>query len=271
MDYQTFEPCEDLLPFIKCFWTLEGPADTAISKQKILPDGCMEMIFHYGDLYEQYREDGTSFMQPRCFLYGQITTTLEIAATGTTGIFSVRFHPHGLAPLLGIDMEKLSNKATPLSEVFGKKIEALEQNVLAAESAAMRIGFIENFFLEIMQSQQGADQILKNCVAEIVSVQGNITVDQLASRTDTHRRKLERHFKTHVGLSPKGLSKAVRLQALVKRLRAGEFTTLTDLAYEYGYFDQAHFIKDFKDFTGVSPKQFFADNLQLTTLFSQKG
>src|SRR5690606_2569959 len=146
MDYQTYEPCEDLRPFIKCFWTLEGPQDAGVSKQKILPDGCMEMIFHYGDLYEQYRGDGTSFVQPRCFLYGQITTDLEIAPTGKTGIFSARFHPHGLAPLLMIEVERLANKATPLIEVFGEITKPLESNILSAQTTKERIVFLEDFF-----------------------------------------------------------------------------------------------------------------------------
>ena len=60
MNYQQYEPSTDLLPFIKCFWSIDAPASSVAEKQRIVPDGCMEMIFHYGDLYKQYMPDGSS-------------------------------------------------------------------------------------------------------------------------------------------------------------------------------------------------------------------
>jgi AraC-like DNA-binding protein len=68
-------------------------------------------------------------------------------------------------------------------------------------------------------------------------------------------------------MSPKQLSRVVRLQATLKMLEQNKFSTLTSLAHENGYYDQAHFIKDFKEFTGMSPKSFFSGNLKLAALF----
>jgi AraC-like DNA-binding protein len=72
-------------------------------------------------------------------------------------------------------------------------------------------------------------------------------------------------------MSPKQFSKISRLQAALKLIGQGAFNNLTDLALEAGYYDQAHFIKDFREFTGVSPKQFYADSLKLSALFMQAG
>jgi hypothetical protein len=101
MNYQQFEPGSDLSPLVKCYWTLESPATASPQKQRIVPDGCMEMIFHYGDLYQQY-VGSECLVQPRCFVFGQITQPLEIAPTGITGIFSVRFRPEGFMPIATI-------------------------------------------------------------------------------------------------------------------------------------------------------------------------
>ncbi|MGZ5220708.1 MAG: helix-turn-helix domain-containing protein, partial [Chitinophagaceae bacterium] len=79
---------------------------------------------------------------------------------------------------------------------------------------------------------------------------------------------MERKFVSAIGLSPKQLSRVVRLQATLKMLEQQNFGSLTSLAYENGYYDQAHFIKDFKEFTGTSPKFFFSENLKLATLFA---
>ncbi len=75
MNYQTFEPNQDLTPLIKCYWTLESPKEETPQKQTIVPDGCMEMIFHYGDLYRQYTENGNSIIQPRCFVKESLNFT----------------------------------------------------------------------------------------------------------------------------------------------------------------------------------------------------
>ena len=95
MNYQTFEPSKDLSTLVKCYWTLESPKEENEQQQTIVPDGCMEMIFHYCDLYKQYIENGNNIIQPRCFVIGQLTRPLEIEPTGETGIFSVRFYPDG--------------------------------------------------------------------------------------------------------------------------------------------------------------------------------
>ena len=91
MDYQTFEPNPTVNSFVKCYWTLVAPKEVIPQKQRIVPDGCMEMIFHHGDLFRQYAANGSFILQPRCFVFGQITTPLEIVPTGETGIFAVRF------------------------------------------------------------------------------------------------------------------------------------------------------------------------------------
>jgi transcriptional regulator GlxA family with amidase domain len=92
-------------------------------------------------------------------------------------------------------------------------------------------------------------------------------VSQLADKLNIHRRNLERRFETAVGMSPKQLSRIVRLQSTLKLLEQKKYSNLTSLAYESGYYDQAHFIKDFREFTGISPKSFFANNLRLSALF----
>ncbi len=95
MNYQVFDPCKDLSTLVKCYWTLESPIEDNPERQTIVPDGCMEMIFHYGDLYKQYVENGNHILQPKCFVIGQLSRPLEIEPIGEIGIFSVRFYPEG--------------------------------------------------------------------------------------------------------------------------------------------------------------------------------
>jgi len=268
MNYQVYTPIPELQSFVKCFWTLEDGGIEKPVKQRVLPDGCMEMIFHYGDLYQQYFEDGSSIIQPRSFVFGQITTYIEIAPTGITGLVAARFLPDGLTPFLEIPVSSLENKAVDISNVFGKKGKLLEQKVIAAASNAERIKLIESFLLSRLVDPQTINAIAKNCLDIIFQSQGQLAMVELAGKLKINRRSMERKFLLSIGMSPKQLSKVVRLQAALKMLEQRNFSSLTSLAYENGYYDQAHFIKDFKEFTGMSPKLFFSENLKLATLFA---
>jgi len=269
MNYQVYTPLPELQPFVKCFWTLDDDVvDENPVKQRVLPDGCMEMIFHYGNLYRQYFEDGSSIIQPRSFVFGQITTYIEIAPTGTTGLVAARFLPDGLKPFLEIPVSSLANKAVAISDVFGEKGKLLENNIIAAADNQQRIKLIESFLLSRLADPKTINAITKDCIDIIFQSQGQLDMVELAGKLKINRRNMERKFTTAIGMSPKQLSRVVRLQATLKMLDQKNFTSLTSLAYENGYYDQAHFIKDFKEFTGMSPKSFFSENLKLATLFA---
>jgi AraC-like DNA-binding protein len=268
MDYQVIDPSAELQPFVKCFWTLEDDASENPVKQRVVPDGCMEMIFHYGDLYRQYFEDGSSIIQPRCFVFGQITRFLEIEPTGVTGIVSARFHPDGLLPFINVPVKDLENKAVGLHELFSNNGKILEEEVIFKKTNADRIEIIEKFLLSFLELPQTIDKITKSCVDVILHSSGQLNLDELAGKLKINRRSIERKMSSAVGISPKQLAKIIRLQASMKMLEKKQFTSLTSLAYENGYYDQAHFIKDFKEFTGLSPKSFYADSLKLSTLFT---
>jgi len=267
MNYQTFKPSHDLTSLIKCYWTLETPKKQTLEKQTIVPDGCMEMIFHYGDLFRQYTENKISIIQPRCFVIGQLTQPLEIEPTGETGVFSVRFHPDGFLPFSTIPIKEMENKTISLEKLFGKDGEEIEQAILKANSTSERIKLIETFLLNRLADTETVDRIVKSTIETILTANGQLSIDEISKQTNINRRQLERKFSSTIGLSPKQLSKTIRLQATLKMLLNKKFTSLTALAYESEYYDQAHFIKDFKELTGFTPKEFYGNNLKMSSLF----
>jgi len=267
MYYKTFDPNPELGELIKCYWMLESPAEAKPERQTIVPDGCMEMIFHYGDLYRQYRTDGSSIIQPRCFVIGQLTHPLEIEPTGTTGIFSVRFHPDGFLPFANIPIREMENTAVSLEQLFGEDGLEIEQKIRNASSVTGRIQHIENFLRNRLTDTRTIDRIIKTTVEMILTANGQLSIETVSKQTNVNRRQLERKFATAIGLSPKQLSKTVRLQATLKRLLSKQFTSLTALAHENEYYDQAHFNKDFKELTGLTPKEFYGDHLKMSSLF----
>jgi AraC-like DNA-binding protein len=270
MKPQIFEPKSELAEFVKCYWTLESEQENTPLKNTIVPDGTMKLIFHYGDTYKHHPNNKESIILPKCFLIGQLTQPYVVEPLGVTGSFVVRFHPNGFLPFSTIPIKKMENTAVPLDKLFGKEGEDIGEKILNAKNTTERINIIEAFLLNRLAGRQTIDKIVKSTVENIFNANGQFSVTELSLQNNINRRQLTRKFSSAIGLSPKQLSKTIRIQATLKKLLTNEVTKLTDLAYENEYFDQAHFIKDFKQFTGLTPKEFYGDNLKMSLIFDSK-
>jgi len=270
MNYQIYEPNKELATLVKCYWTLESPKEQTPTRNTIIPDGCMKLIFHYGDLYKHFIDIENSVPLPKAFLIGQLTEPYVVEPTGETGTFFVCFHPNGFLPFATFPIKKMENKAVDLEKIFGKDGLEIAKNILNANSTSERINFIETFLFNILIDTETIDHIVKSIVETIITKNGQLSVNQLSKQNNINRRQLLRKFSSVIGLSPKQLSKTIRIQATLKTLLTKEVTSLTDLAYENEYFDQAHFIKDFKEFTGLTPKEFYGEDLKMSLIFDSK-
>ncbi|WP_299101565.1 helix-turn-helix transcriptional regulator [uncultured Winogradskyella sp.] len=270
MNHNIFEPQESLKQWVKCYWNLESDLENTPRKNTIVPDGTMKLIFHYGDTYKHHVNAKESTILPRCFLIGQLTKPYVVEPLGTTGSFVVRFQPNGLLPFANIAIKEIQNTAVPLHQLFGNDGDKIGAQILNANNTAQRIKLIETFLLERLTEKNVIDSIVKDTIDTIIEANGQFSVNELSEKNNINRRQLTRKFSSTIGLSPKQLSKTIRIQNALKSLLNNEVTSLTDLAYKNEYFDQAHFIKDFKEFTGLTPKEFYGSDLKMSLIFDSK-
>lgn len=269
MNYQTFQPHSDLASVINCYWTLEIPADFDSKKQRIVPDGCIEMAFILGDDIKRYTSESDFVLQPRAMVLGQTIEPFYIEPTGYVNTFAVSFYPYGFANFVSEPIKNLVNKETPIASLFEEKIaKELEQKIIKAVDTKQRIGIIENFLLERLSNKSTVDHMVKMTIDALLATNGNAPIKSILKEDLSKRRQLERKFAKQIGISPKQFGKVIRLQSALKMLLRQEGEKLTNIAYESEYYDQAHFIKDFKEFTGISPAAFLGnENMELSALF----
>jgi AraC-like DNA-binding protein len=272
MNYQTFQPNSDLNALVKCFWTLEVSADHASEKQRIIPDGCMELIFILGDDIKRYTSETEFIIQPRAIIVGQITEPFTIQPTGYVHCFATRFYPYGVANFIKTPLKNLENKETPIATLFGETIaHELEQKIIHAKDTQARIEIIETFLTHKLNETYSIDQIVLSTIDALLATSGSSPIKAILQEDASKRRQLERKFSQQIGMSPKQLGKVIRLQAALKLMLNQKSETFTKIAYESEYYDQNHFIKDFKEFTGITPKEFLSDNqMLLSSLFYTK-
>jgi AraC-like DNA-binding protein len=270
MKPEIFAPTSELADFVMCYWNLESSRENTPQKNTIVPDGTMKLIFHYGDTHRHHRNHKESIVLPKCFLIGQLTKPYVVEPLGITGSFVARFHPNGFLPFTTLPIKDMENTAVPLKDLFGKEGEMLGENILNAKHTLERIRFIEYFLLHRLQDKKHIDRLIQSTVETILETKGKFSVTAHATQIRINRRQLTRKFSSAIGLSPKQLAKTIRIQATLKKLLTQEVPRLTDLAYENDYFDQAHFIKDFKEFTGITPKEFYGDHLKMSLIFDRK-
>jgi hypothetical protein len=272
MNYQTFQPHPDLTSLVKCYWTLEIPAQADPQRQRIIPDGCIEMIFILGDDIRRYTSENEFIIQPRAMVLGQITEPFYVQPVGQVNSFAVRFYPYGFANFLSRPMQNLANKETPLNLLFEEDLaRELEQKIIQATDLKKRIEVVENFLLARLNDASIKGSIVKSTIDAIFLTKGSTSINTILKNDLSKRRQLERKFLKQVGLSPKQLAKVIRLQTALKMILNQQSESLTKIAYESEYYDQAHFIKDFKEFTGINPGDFLDnDKMTLSSLIYKK-
>lgn len=272
MNYQTFQAHPDLSSLVKCYWTLEVPAEFSSEKQRIVPDGCIEMAFILGEDIRRFTSETDFILQPRTMVLGQTLEPFYIQPTGYVNTFAVRFYPYGFANFVTMPIKELANRETPIAVLFGEATSNdLEQKIIQATDTPHRIEIIEAFLLSKLNEAAMISKIVRSTIDALLATGGSSPIHATLQGALSKRRQLERKFVKQIGISPKQLARVIRLQTALKMMLNQNRETLTQIAYESEYYDQNHFIKDFKEFTGTTPKDFLEDeSLLLSTLFYSK-
>ena len=133
MNYQEFKPHPDLESIVKFYWTLEVPFDPTNQKQKIIPDGCIEMTFNLVDKIKRYVSEYEYVLHPNAMVMGQRTKSFYIEPVGNVSTIAVCFYPHGFANFVNSSLEELVDKEVPIEDLFDKTLaKELEQNIINA-------------------------------------------------------------------------------------------------------------------------------------------
>ncbi len=268
MDYNISGPSEFLSRYVKHYWSMEHciPAGSE-HIQRIVPSGLFELVFYLGD--KPQTADRQKAISDNIVITGQLKGYHDLKITGKLSLFAIYFLPHGLSMLLDLPIKEIFNQCVPLRFIIKDTVNKLEDELSAAATFEKKIAIAEKFLTSQIRKSEKKYKYdrIRHAINRINQAKGVFEINRLASESFYSRKQFERTFAEFVGTSPKQFLKIVRFQHAIFGKSQNPELSLTEIAYQCGYFDQAHMINDFKTLSGLTPGDYFRNGAAISDYF----
>jgi AraC-like DNA-binding protein len=184
-----------------------------------------------------------------------IPAIIDIEHDAFHGNIGIEFSPLGTYRLFKCRQSEIKNKLFLLEDILGKSAKEIQDRIAQTPVTNQKIQYIQSYFVQLLLKSQ-SDQVLDYCIERVTGSKGMVTISALEKETGYSSRWLHQKFIEKVGLSPKNLASIIRFNQIYQPwAQHGNPSSFKEDIYTY-FYDQAHFIKDFKRFTGYSPLKF---------------
>jgi len=239
MSFVTYIPRPPLSKFVDMFWLYRRDASTH-AKERLLPTGTMELVMSLAD-----DSSGAT-------VCGAHSESFEIE-TKPALVLGAHFKPGGAFPFLGVPAGELHNARVSLETLWGTNAGALRDQVLAAKTWAAKFGVLEQMLMKQSTRPFVRHPAVEFALNEFHAATHVRTVAEVVDKIGFSPRRFIQLFRNEVGLTPKVYRRIHRFQQLLQRVHGAQRIDWAHVAVECGYYDQAHFISDFRAFSGLNP------------------
>jgi AraC-like DNA-binding protein len=268
MKYKEYGPHQTLHEYVKCFWIMERTYTPEHPGEDVTPDAFIELILNFGAPYRLRLDGGPDREMPRAILVGLQRKPLLFRCDGTVKLVATRFFAWGALPFLADHAHGLNKLPVTLGREWDNLAMRIEPAVRADDHDAA-ISIVEEYLIEKLLTATVDLKQIRTAAQMLHLKKGQFRMSDLAEHCNLSSRQLQRQFQDVVGVSPKALARAIRFEEIRKRLMFDPDQSLTDLAHEFGYTDQAHFIRDFKELADRTPGEFARDMRAIQDVFRE--
>jgi AraC-like DNA-binding protein len=249
-----YPEADQLKSFIVCYWVIETsgiPFNT-----KMMPDGYSDIMINLGAAYSITRNDGSTVEIKHSAVFGQRTAYLLLQQPGNVNMIGIRLKPGSEFAFFGNQVSALVNNHIALQDLVSMDLTATEKQLIQTTDPAKKIQRVEEMLIAMLdsktrkQKQDHIDPVLSKMLASFTP---DDSLEKLLAKLNLSYKQAERLFKKHIGLTPKQYFRVVRFYKAFSQMREKKAADWITILHANNYFDQAHFIKDFRFFTGQSP------------------
>lgn len=249
-NYRECPPGPVLTEWIECFWSGAGGGNQAPITHRIVPDGCMDLIFNFGPDTNR-----------KVSVIGTMTRPLVFRTRGPADLLGIRFHPGGLPRHVFLDASELTDDKADLAN-FRSPLSLDLWERLAETDSDGRIAILRQTLTSGMNGTQPIDPYVKHCVTRIQSARGSLPIGSMGFEASTGLclRQLERKFAENLGISLKTFARVVRFRCASELAEAGrDSIEWSRLAGDFGFSDQSHLVREFRTLSGLAPTDYLAE------------
>ena len=249
-------PAPDILKTdVECFAIAHNPGVEALVIKQC-PNGLPGIVFQHNQgrsaVGSVVTPSGLHTCAPTLFIYGQATQPSVINQNkGPSTMTQVILKPHALQTLLGINASALTNWVVDLNEFSAGDLNV---QLIEARNEQERLTLLTSFLLAKLKQAKTRDGLVEESLCLIHQHAGSIHIKYLLEHLHISERQFERRFTQTVGISPQLYLRVKRFNEAARLMNTGQFETLIDVAYALNFYDQSHFIRDIKAFSGITPK-----------------
>ena len=244
-----------LQEFVNCIMVIHAEVETdAPAVICPYPPAPQDSLFFYiNDRISVQQEGSSTFvLQPRSVLVGPMVSRVMLDINKSHKAVRVGFHPGGLHRLMGLSMSEMVDGHYDATHVYGREMDEVNEKLQEAETFDAIKDVVEQFLLQKVNALKPALPFDK-AMLELMRFSGNLPIEQIASLACLSLRQFERVSKERIGVPPKFYARLIRFSKAYRLRENFPDLSWSYIAHECGYFDQMHFIRDFKQFAGVAP------------------
>jgi len=257
MKFQIVQPSASLKNFIRYYCFMEsGPHDRDVV-ERVIPLEHIQLMFHYKNPFVVLKQDKPAVLQPRSLISGLSDSFTDVSTNGETGVVFISFYPAGACHFFDFPLSAIENQSVDMKDIFNYEVRHVEESLNDSFTIPDKVQVLEHYLLARYAPIPVYDRLLIGKGLDIIKCsKGQTSAKSLSGILHTSPKTLERKFSHYLGKTTKQLIKLTRFQEVLRDFSSLKTRTLTEHAYHNGYFDQAHFIHDFKAYTGYTPGEF---------------
>ena len=246
------QPLADLTGLVEVIWYFKGPTSSA--RKRILPNGTVEMLVNFGEPYRTITGAGPELLKTT-WLAGLQSGPMVSAQPPRQDVMGVRLCPAGAYALMDGPAREISELVVDLEDVVGRAADELAERCYDAASVEERLRRAADWVAERATKARGVDPAIAWAAGRIEQSGGAVSIAELRRHTGLSKTRLAEAFREQIGLAPKLYSRVVRFRRATAMLQKGA-QPLIDVALAAGYYDQPHMNAEFRELSGLSPREF---------------